>query len=151
VTKISTPQQSSYKTAIARTKLSSPASYVVANKLLVGTSLDFGCGRGTDADILQIVKYDPHWFPFFPQSQFQTILCTYVLNTLPLEEEVKVIKTIQTLLTKSGTAYISVRRDLKKEGLSKLGTLQRNVFLNLPSLTKNSSYEIYVLKNETQN
>ena len=26
------------------------------------TSLDYGCGRGTDADLLGMDKYDPNWF-----------------------------------------------------------------------------------------
>ena len=49
----------SHKTAIKRNKLSAPMRYLSENNLLKGDLLDYGCGRGDDADLLSMDKYDP--------------------------------------------------------------------------------------------
>ena len=59
------------------------------------TFLDFGCGIGKDVELLKakgidIVGYDPFYFPEFPTEKFDTILCFYVLNVLLPEEQAEV-------------------------------------------------------------
>jgi hypothetical protein len=70
----------SHKTAMTRSKLSSPAK--LFKNYCVGSVLDFGCGKGSDAKILKIDKYDPHYFPEKPTRLYDNVLVIYVLNTL---------------------------------------------------------------------
>lgn len=71
----------SYKTAITRKNLSLPAQFF--RQYFEGRVLDFGCGKGSDADILDIDKYDKHFFPDKPTQKFDTVMMIYVLNTVP--------------------------------------------------------------------
>ena len=48
----------SYKTAKSRQTLSVPMRYL--RLCLNGRLLDYGCGKGSDADALGMEKYDPH-------------------------------------------------------------------------------------------
>lgn len=137
----------SYKTAISRKTLSLPMKYLVSKSLIEGYCLDYGCGRGSDANLLNIDKYDPHYFPELPKKEYDTIICNYVLNVLLPYEIQKTIDNIKELLKDGGTAYLAVRRDIKKEGYTKKGTFQHNVELHLPILKeKKGAYCIYVLK-----
>lgn len=70
----------SYKTAISRKKLSRPTR--LFEPYLEGEVLDFGCGRGTDADLLGADKYDSHYSPEIPTKIYGTVLVVYVLNTV---------------------------------------------------------------------
>ncbi|WP_069790335.1 HIT domain-containing protein [Cyanobacterium sp. IPPAS B-1200] len=143
----------SHLTAIDRKYLSFPARYLLQNKLLKGKVLDFGCGLGNDVKKLQetglnIIGYDPHYFPDYPQEKFDTIICFYVLNVLFPEPQEEVIMTIAHKLKPSGKAYFAVRRDLKKEGyrthyVHKKPTYQRLVNLPFKSLYKDEFCEIY--------
>jgi SAM-dependent methyltransferase len=135
----------SYKTAITRTKLSSPMRFLKDNNHLIGDCLDYGCGKGFDADYLKIKKYDPHFHNFWPDQLFDTITCNYVLNVIDHEEAVKIIKRIQSLLKWGGIAYITVRRDIENEGITKKGTLQRNVYLNAPTVVETTRFHIYCI------
>jgi len=77
----------SYKTAIARSKLSLPAQ--LFKPFLEGGVLDFGCGRGTDATFLGATPYDPHYFPGKPaKGSFDTVMVIYVLNVVQNSQEV---------------------------------------------------------------
>lgn len=142
-------------TAITRSKMSAPTKHLADKRLLKGRILDFGCGKGFDTDYLKqsgldITGYDPFFRPNLPQGLFDTIICNYVLNVLEVDKEEEVLKTIKSYLNKEGIAYITVRRDIKKEGYRKHGkgyTYQRNVELTLPSIFKTKSYEIYQLSN----
>lgn len=125
----------SERTAIARSELSKPSRYLKENDLLKGKILDFGCGRGTDAEKLGADKYDPNFFPkdmADMKGRYDTVICNYVLNVLPKSEEEKVLGQIRSCLKEGGVAYISVRRDLEKIGETSKGTYQRNVKLSLP-------------------
>jgi 2-polyprenyl-3-methyl-5-hydroxy-6-metoxy-1,4-benzoquinol methylase len=144
--------ENSHLTAIARKKLSLPTRYLLKFNLLEGKILDFGCGKGFDTDFLasegfNITGYDPYFRPEAPTGQFDTIICNYVLNVISEKEQGEVLDYINHLLSKGGFAYISVRRDIKKEGYTKRGTFQRNVVLNLPILTENAKYCMYFFGN----
>jgi hypothetical protein len=54
--------------------------------LLRGKMLDYGCGRGFDAEYYGMDKYDPHYAPEFPKIKFDTITCNYVLNVVDAVE-----------------------------------------------------------------
>ncbi len=143
----------SHFTAMERSALSYPARFLAERYLLRGKVLDFGCGLGKDVEILQqrsfdIVGYDPHYFPNYPNQKFDTILCFYVLNVLMEQEQARVLMEISRLLKPSGRAYFAVRRDLKKEGfrqhyVHKVPTYQCTVTLPFTSLKVDSAREIY--------
>jgi len=143
-------QNKSHLTAITRKNLSQPTKYLKKHNLLEGRILDFGCGKGFDTDYLasegyDIIGYDPYFRPEKPEDKFDTIVCNYVLNVLDEKEEKKVLGEIKSLLVHCGFAYITVRRDIKKDGWTKRGTFQRNVELNLPILTENAKFCMYFL------
>jgi 2-polyprenyl-3-methyl-5-hydroxy-6-metoxy-1,4-benzoquinol methylase len=120
------------KTAISRSKPAKPMRILFEQNRLTGKMLDFGCGKGKDADFFKMAKYDPFYFPETLENSYDTITCQYVLNVLPIEQEKEVLLRIKYLLKEKGMAYITVRRDLTKEGLTRKKTYQRNVFLDLP-------------------
>jgi hypothetical protein len=135
------------KTAISRTKPAKPMRLLDEKGLLKGSKLDYGCGKGLDAETFNMEKFDPFYHPEKPNdSSFDTITCQYVLNVLPKDEETKILKDIQNLLKNTGKAYITVRRDISKEGLTSKKTFQRNVVLSLPVLhEEKNAFCIYEL------
>ena len=134
-------------TAITRRVPSMPCFELKMHDKLIGRVLDYGCGRGIDHKYYGLnAKYDPFWAPAKPKGKFDTILCTYVANVVLPEDEFKLLNDIRSYLTDDGIAYISVRRDIKKEGYTKKGTYQRNVTLDLPVFKeRKGSYCIYEL------
>lgn len=144
----------SYLTAISRRTLSLPAKTLYQKGLVIGRVLDYGCGRGADVFLLrvngvEIEAYDPHYQPIMPLGQFDTILCTYVLNVLLPEEQQAVLEDVRTRLTPSGVAYFTVRRDIQREGWrwynATKQTYQCNVVLDLPVVKKTHKFCIYKL------
>jgi diadenosine tetraphosphate (Ap4A) HIT family hydrolase len=143
----------SHLTAIERIKLSSPTQFLLNKSLLHGRILDFGCGLGHDVKLLQqqgldIIGYDPYYFPTDLDLQFDTIVCNYVLNVLMPTEQANVLMEIAHLLKPGGKAYYAVRRDLKKEGfrehyVHKKPTYQCTVKLPFHSVLSNNYCEIY--------
>lgn len=118
----------SHLTAISRKVVSLPTRQLLHQKKLRGQVLDYGCGRGQDADRLGFTKYDPHFYPEVPTGQYDTIICNYVLNVIPdVEERRAVVKHIRELLAPGGFAYISVRNDSFQEGYTSKGTWQGHV------------------------
>ena len=138
----------SYKTAIKRNKVSAPMRYLAENGLLTGELLDFGCGRGDDAERLSMDKYDPFYAPSVPKKQYDTITCNYVLNVIEFSiSRYETLRRIEKLLKDDGTAYITVRRDKFEEGRTSKGTYQTYVTLDLPVLIeKKGSFITYILK-----
>ena len=113
----------------------------------MGRGLDYGCGKGTDARLLGLDKFDPYFSPEMPVGNYSTILCNYVLNVVTPEEETAVLEGIRSKLEPEGVAYIVVRRDVKVEGLTSKGTYQRNVTLELPVLCeRKGAFCIYMLR-----
>ena len=137
-------------TAIARTKLSAPCRYLKEKGLLIGSLLDYGCGRGVCADILGATKYDMFYFPdiTFMAKQYDTIYCNFVLNVVndPIDRE-HILEYIRTVLKEGGKAYITVRRDMKRlKGWTSKGTWQGFIELDLPVVyEKKGKFIIYEL------
>ena len=106
--------------------------------------LDYGCGKGMDANTYGWDKWDI-FMNEKPTGPYDFITCTYVLNTIDTEKEVgDVIWSIQKLLKRSGVAFISVRRDKRcltgknSRGFQWLVELEGAV-----NLRENSTYAIY--------
>lgn len=137
-----------HRTAITRKKPSKPMAILENLGQFVNyhAKLDYGCGKGFDADHFGMAKYDPYFFPDKPARVFDTITCNYVLNVIPDQaERVQVLKDIQSLLADNNSlAFISVRRDLKHDT-----NTQFLVELNLPTLYKDSATVIYLLTKES--
>jgi len=145
----------SWKTARPRNCLSAPAKWLFDNGFIPMfqhyAMLDFGCGRGTDADILSIDRYDPYWHPtHLEPEQYDIILCTYVLCVLNKTKRKQVLDKITNYLAPNGVAYISVRRDVKKT-IRRNGYSQWKVVLDYPLLYENSSFCIYQMRKISDN
>jgi diadenosine tetraphosphate (Ap4A) HIT family hydrolase len=143
----------SHRTAKERDKMSYPTRILLERDFLQGEILDFGCGFGKDVEELQdknlnATGYDPYYQPEYPEKQFDTIICHYVLNVLKNQEQAKVLFEVSRLLKFGGKAYFSVRRDIKNPGfrthfVHKVKTYQTNVLLPFISIFKNENVEIY--------
>jgi hypothetical protein len=137
----------SYKTAIKRNTLSAPLKWLLCKGMISDTHLDYGCGRGDDAKTMGYDKYDPWYFPKLPTKKYSSITCTYVLNVIKTKKERnEVIKKLKHYLKPGGVAYIAVRRDIKREGKTSIGTHQYNVELNLPVLRETKGFAIYEVR-----
>ena len=132
-------------TAISRKKASVPMRYLAKQNLLRGKLLDYGCGKGMDAKTFNMAKYDKFYAPKMPVGLFDTITCNYVFNVVDKATEEFLIMDIKSKLNKNGTAYITVRRDVKRDGFTSKGTYQRNVELDLPKLKETSTYCTYIV------
>lgn len=147
------PNQYSHLTAKERKFISFPAQLLLDKNLLVGKILDFGCGLGNDVKLLQqknfpVTGYDPYYFPQYPQTKFDTILCFYVLNVLFEQPQAQVLMEVSQLLKPGGKAYYAVRRGLKREGfrehyIHKKPTYQCLVNLPFKSIHTDELCEIY--------
>ncbi len=141
-------------TAKERSTISFPARIMLERNLLLGSILDYGCGLGSDVQLLKekgknIVGYDPYYFPQKPVEKYDTIICFYVLNVLMQEEQSDVIMEISALLKPNGKAYFAVRRDITFEGfrmhkIHQKTTYQCTVKLPFKSIFLNDSCEIYL-------
>ncbi|MBM3712519.1 MAG: HIT domain-containing protein [Actinobacteria bacterium] len=150
----------SHLTAKERKYLSFPTKFLLEKNLLNGEVLDYGCGLGKDVELLEkrginIVGYDKHYFPKYPEKKFDTIICIYVLNVLMPEEQTDVLMKVSSLLKPTGKAYFAVRRDLRYEGfrihkVHQKPTYQYNVKLGYKSVFKNEHCEIYEYRHFNQ-
>lgn len=134
----------SANSAIVRKKPSRPMRFLYEKGLLVGDMLDYGCGRGADAKFFGMDAYDPFWMPNKPVGQYDTITCHFVMNVVDEKTQRDILADIRNLLRFGGNAYITVRRDIK-ENYHVRGYQQSLVYLDLESIEKNTSYEIYRL------
>ncbi|MFO7743838.1 MAG: methyltransferase domain-containing protein [Psychroflexus sp.] len=97
----------SHRTAKERDKKSYPTRLLLEKELILGETLDFGCGFGKDVEELKatgidIIGYDPYYFPEYPTKTYDTILCHYVLNVLKSQEQAKVLYEVSRLLKFGG-------------------------------------------------
>lgn len=144
----------SHRTAIPRVRMSTPARVLWDEGLIVGRVLDYGCGRSADAthfrnNGVDAHEYDPYYAPEEPQGEFDVILCTYVLNVIEdYDKRQAVLTRIADLLTPSGTAYVTVRRDLARSGRTACGTWQGWIVLTAPAhiaIWRSSAFVTYRL------
>jgi len=157
--------KNSHKTAISRKKPSVPmrwlekVGYLYDDGSQSELMLDYGCGKGFDADYFGMAKYDPHFFPdvmALELGAYDIVTCNYVLNVVSYEEEHDLVFRVLSYLTDDGVAYFSVRRDIPRGAhTNKRGTYQRWVDLgqaggwNGPELIRETStYAIYKIKKE---
>lgn len=117
----------SEKTAIVRVGPSAPCRWLGEQGKLYGPVLDWGCGHGGDVEYLRnAYGYDPHFQPDLPPAGelYNTVLCTYVLNTIPdYFDRAQIIWDACEYLARGGWLYVTIRRDVK-EGYTKRGTWQ---------------------------
>lgn len=122
---------------------------VLSRKGLVrGVTLDYGCGRGFDADTLNMVGYDPYWRDdksVLIPSHYDTITCLYVLNVVECpQERTSVLRLIRELLKPTGRAYVSVRTDKSAlQGRTKSGSWQGYIELDEAILYESNRFRIY--------
>jgi SAM-dependent methyltransferase len=109
-----------------------------------GRCLDYGCGKGFDADHYNFKKYDPHFFPKKPVGRFDLVVCNYVLNVIEEKYEEELLDELRSYLRPHGMCYVSVRADVKKDGFTSRGTFQRTVELDYPIVCQlKNRYIIY--------
>lgn len=136
-------------TARNRVLPSVPVRYLVANDLLHGSILDYGCGKGTDVAYLRrsgyvdVAGYDPYQTEWtrFPEGRYNTILNLFVMNTIQVEERKQLVEVLLIKCASLGTIYIAARppldvcsearrRDWKQVGngfTTKIGTYQEGI------------------------
>jgi 2-polyprenyl-3-methyl-5-hydroxy-6-metoxy-1,4-benzoquinol methylase len=122
--------------------------YLEQRGKLRGKMLDFGCGRGYDADAFGMFQYDPHYEPIMPEGTFDTVVCNYVLNVIPSPtERDATIALLRGKLSPGGIGFITVRNDSRNlNGWTSRGTWQGLVELDLPVETTNSNFTMYRLE-----
>lgn len=139
----------SHLTAITRKAPSAPMKWLDAHGLLKGKMLDYGCGKGYDADTFGMEKYDPFWFKCddFCAGEFDTITCNYVLNVIPDSKEREVlIENALHWLKDTGNFYIAVRADKTAlKGYTKKGTWQGYIVLPYPLIHACGAFDLYHL------
>lgn len=102
-----------YKTAIARSKPSKPIQFYEKNQLLEGEVLDYGSGH----EVHDYAKFDPVHEPNYEllRKKWDTIMCNYVLNVIPLpHNRFELVLAVLQLLKGYGTAYFAIY-DKKQE------------------------------------
>ena len=118
-------------TAISRRTLSAPMRHLNSLALIPSTSksLDYGCGRGFDADQLGMDKFDPHYFDQVMSSGYDVVTCNYVLNVIESENERRaVVLNLIGATRVGGKIYVSVRNDKKAlNGTTSKGTWQGDI------------------------
>jgi hypothetical protein len=141
-----------WRTAIRRQGPSAPFKRIRLQGLLPKdkTVLDYGCGRGQDADEIGADKYDPFFYCNLPEKTYDIVLCTYVMNVIPPQDDLKILHKINDCLNEEGVAYITVRRDCRSlNGMTKRGTFQRKVNLPFEVMIKDTGFITYKMsKNE---
>lgn len=125
------------RTAMARRKASAPLRWLLEKfpECIAGRVLDLGCGKGADVEHLEdlgvpVQGWDPNHRPdseALEAGPYGTVLCTFVANVLDRRERRDLLDQILGLLDDGGEAYVTVRRDVPKEGTwSSLGTWQES-------------------------
>ncbi len=114
-----------------RKRGSRPCRWLDKQGRLVAPILDWGCGHGTDVEWMgkqgyHADGYDPHYRPELPPlKSYTTILCTYVLNTIPnYHDRCVIVEEALEYLEKGGWCYVSIRAGKKLKGWTKRGVWQ---------------------------
>jgi len=118
----------SEKTAIRRTGASAPCRWLNEQGRLFGPVLDWGCGFGADVEYIRnAYGYDPHHQPKLPADGelFNTVLCTYVLNTIPdYYDRCRIVGDACDYLADYGWLYVTIRKGKDLKGWTQRGTWQ---------------------------
>jgi hypothetical protein len=135
-------------TAIARKKPSVPCKWLFEKTTYIryywnANILDYGCGRGEDADHYDMYRYDPNSFPTMPDGKYDAILCTYVFNVIDDLDRKRAAYNMLGLLDRNGGVYITVRRDLPKGGKQGRKCWQHYVTLPFAVIRETPTYCIY--------
>lgn len=143
----------SHLTAKDRDRPSFPTRKLLGLGQIQGRVLDYGCGHGADVEFLRdkgfkVEGYDPHYAPEHPNGTFDTVLCHYVLNVLMQRAQTEVLMNVSEYLRPSGTAFYTVRRDLRRTGFRQhykhgVPTYQTNVRLPYETAVHTKFCEIY--------
>jgi hypothetical protein len=134
-------------TAVKRDRPSQAAEGLVGKGLVRGRVLDYGCGFGFDADHFGWNSYDPFYRPKEPEGEYDTIVCTLVLNALSRNNRARTLEKIRGLLAADGVAYLGVARNVPVAG--KMGvhhSLQNYVVLTLPVVFEDEKLAIYAFR-----
>jgi 2-polyprenyl-3-methyl-5-hydroxy-6-metoxy-1,4-benzoquinol methylase len=117
--------------------------------LLKGKMLDYGCGRGLDADTFGMEKYDPFYFKCddFSSNEFDTITSNYCLNVIEdFKEREYAVNQMLHWLKPGGNLYISVRADKHNlKGYTKRGNWQGYIVLGNELLMSTNAFDLYHL------
>jgi SAM-dependent methyltransferase len=136
-------------TAMSRKSLSAPMKYLHKMGLLKGKMLDYGCGRGFDADFFGMEKYDPYYFKCddFSPSEFDTITSNYCLNVIEdFKEREYAVNQMLHWLKPDGNLYIAVRADKHNlKGHTSRGTWQGYIVLANKLIKSTSAFDLYHL------
>lgn len=134
-------------TAIRRTTPSAPARWIHDNVGITQPALDYGCGHGCDAASFGMDRYDPLFpeYSTFPQAQYATVLCTYVLNVIDCSlTRALVVANVKSRVAPGGACFITVRRDKSHlNGRTSRGTWQGLIHLDWPVIHRTGGYVIY--------
>lgn len=115
----------------ANNKLSVPAQYLLDYGYLSkgGTILDYGCGYGTDADILIADKYDPYFYPNIPPIKYDIILCLHVAQLVHSTKKLR--DYIRKHSNSSAVVYYAFY-DSRKKRKTSYGAIHRQVVFKRP-------------------
>jgi hypothetical protein len=123
---------------------------------LYGDVLDYGCGKCHELNNRFFVAdgYDPHYRPNgITKTAYDTIICNFVLNTIPFDSERRKIgNEIRRLIVneygrRHGQAFITIRNDRRKlRGWTRNKTWQGLIDLNgLNMIKETPNWKIYVM------
>ena len=104
--------------AIPRKKPARPITWLIKNNLVSGRVLHFGRGKDTPGTQAlskygKVVEYDPNIKdidnPKILHSEYDTIVSCFVFNCIHHKERFNTLSNISNILTKYGSAFITVR------------------------------------------
>ena len=141
-----------------RNRPSYPTRRLLAKGHIQGRVLAFGFGYGGDVSFLEakgydVTSYDALHASSYPNGQFDTILCHYLLNLLFRRERSRVLMEVAELLRPSGAAYFTVRRNPQESDFRmqrRRSTSGCDAALPYESVLQTNSCEIYRYRHYNQ-
>jgi len=126
----------SERTAITRrggtAAVSAPLRWLDDHNFINGPVLDWGCGKGQDVVWLRnSYGYDPCYQPTLPPAGevYNTVLCTYVLNTIPdYFARAEIIAEALEYLASGGWLYVTIRSEKAIDRMGGGGTTQKGTW-----------------------